>query len=122
MEILTQALSIKHLQIEIDRSTILYFLQEQRKERAVLYEKEKEFEIKDAEAERQRELYRQRVRFVVHKRLEFVLSSGFNLVAVSIPHFVGVHARIEFNHLVAVKFYRGSLFQMLLTRHVYSPV
>ena len=36
--------------------------QEQREERAVLYEKEKKFEIKDAEAERERELYRQRVR------------------------------------------------------------
>lgn len=40
----------------------LICLQEQREERAVLYEKEKEFEIKDAEAERERELYRQRVR------------------------------------------------------------
>lgn len=40
-------------------------LQEQREERAVLYEKEKEFEIKDAEAERERELYRQRVRLVL---------------------------------------------------------
>lgn len=42
-------------------STLPSSLQEQREERAVLYEKEKEFEIKHAEAERERELYRQRV-------------------------------------------------------------
>lgn len=45
-----------------------FLLQEQREERAVLYEKEKEFEIKDAEAKRERDLYRQRVRHLVRMK------------------------------------------------------
>ncbi|CAM9721801.1 unnamed protein product [Scytosiphon promiscuus] len=41
----------------------------QREERAVLFEKEKGFEIKDAEAEKERELYRQRVVEEARRRL-----------------------------------------------------
>ncbi|CAN0391805.1 unnamed protein product [Ectocarpus sp. 12 AP-2014] len=44
-------------------------IEDQREERAVLYEKEKEFEMKDAHAERERELYRQRVVKEARRRL-----------------------------------------------------
>ncbi|CAM9106535.1 unnamed protein product [Ectocarpus sp. 8 AP-2014] len=44
-------------------------IEDQREERAVLYEKEKEFEMKDAQAERERELYRQRVVEEARRRL-----------------------------------------------------
>ncbi|CAN0139233.1 unnamed protein product [Ectocarpus sp. 4 AP-2014] len=44
-------------------------IEDQREERAVLYEKEKEFEMKDAQAERERELYRQRVVKEARRRL-----------------------------------------------------
>ncbi|CBJ27087.1 conserved unknown protein [Ectocarpus siliculosus] len=44
-------------------------IRDQREERAVLYEKEKEFEMKDAQAERERELYRQRVVEEARRRL-----------------------------------------------------
>ncbi|CAN0212563.1 unnamed protein product, partial [Hapterophycus canaliculatus] len=44
-------------------------IENQRQERAFLFEKEKEFEIQDAEAERERELYRQRVVEEARRRL-----------------------------------------------------
>lgn len=52
-------------------------------ERAVLYERERDFEIKDAEVLKERELYRQRVRLVLDINIPWYTFAKMRLLLLS---------------------------------------